>query len=205
MADFDEDQDPAAEPGDQEPGDPSAEALPHAIVVRIAERTMGPNRAKIAKRLQVFADEWLKTRNATKAAVAAGYPDNEHARKQGSHWLRDPRVQKYIQAKEGVNDIRVRQSLKKYSFAAVEELRRMAFDDKVQDTIRYACLKDLLDRAGFKPIEKIATGDLHTLEQELASFREGATAPGGAGKEGNEGDEVVDIDVLPAKGGGGLP
>ncbi|HUJ08606.1 MAG TPA: terminase small subunit [Verrucomicrobiae bacterium] len=55
-------------------------------------------RVRLAPRQRIFADEWLRTFNATKAAQTAGYSEKT-ADVQGSRLLRNVKVEAFIEAK----------------------------------------------------------------------------------------------------------
>ena len=53
--------------------------------------------SKLTKKEQIFADEYIKTTNATQSAIKAGYAENS-ASVTGSKMLRKPKVRQYIDA-----------------------------------------------------------------------------------------------------------
>lgn len=53
--------------------------------------------SKLTKKERIFADEYIKTTNATQSAIKAGYAENS-ASVTGSKMLRKPKVRQYIDA-----------------------------------------------------------------------------------------------------------
>ena len=53
--------------------------------------------SKLTKKERIFADEYIKTTNATQSAIKAGYAENS-ASVTGSKMLRKPKVHQYIDA-----------------------------------------------------------------------------------------------------------
>lgn len=111
-----------------------------------------------------FADEHLRLRekNATQAAINAGY-SSKTAASQASQLLKNPKVLEYLKERKMAlsDDLR-----NEFLFDALEARKAMHkiltspyADDK--DIINVA--KDFLDRAGFKPQDKLeVSGEIKT-------------------------------------------
>lgn len=106
---------------------------------------------------KLFVDEYLKIRksNATQAAINAGYSPKT-ASSQASQLLNNPKVLKYLEERERA----IAQELQEeFIFDAIEArkvLYEIMKDPEARDMDRINAAKDFLDRAGFKPTEKIA-------------------------------------------------
>lgn len=106
---------------------------------------------------KLFVDEYLRLRksNATQAAINAGYSPKT-ASSQASQLLNNPKVLKYLEERERA----IAQELQEeFIFDAIEArkvLYEIMKDPEARDMDRINAAKDFLDRAGFKPTEKIA-------------------------------------------------
>lgn len=99
-----------------------------------------------------FAEFYLEFNNGTLAAIKAGYSEKS-AHVQASQLLKNPKVRDYIE------ELRSRRSE-----AVVNRIGHMAVDvinglyDLAQhaesESVRLNAIKDILDRGGFKPVEK---------------------------------------------------
>lgn len=95
---------------------------------------------KLTKKQEGFAKDYIETGNAT-LAVKENYnvSSDNSAAVAGSRLLRNTKVQEYIESKaEKVSEI-------------VFEIAQFGESDNV----RLSASKDILDRAGFKPVERI--------------------------------------------------
>lgn len=111
---------------------------------------------------KLFVEEYLKLRkkNATQAAVNAGYSEKSAA-SQASQLLKNPKVIKYLKERE---DAIIRELHQEFLFDAVEA-RKVMYEimtkPHAEDRDKLNAAKDFLDRAGFKPTDKIEhSGDL---------------------------------------------
>lgn len=111
---------------------------------------------------KLFIDEYLKLRkkNATQAAINAGYSPKS-ASSQASQLLNNPIVNNYLTIKESAI---VQELQQEFIFDALQA-RKVMFeilnDDEARDIDRVTVARDFLDRAGFKPTDKIEqTGDI---------------------------------------------
>jgi phage terminase small subunit len=98
----------------------------------------------------LFVSEYLRTGNATESAIKAGY-SKATAEVQASRLLRNVKIQEYI--RNAQTDIKAlfMQEAKK-SLLTIMELRD---DEKAPKNVRLKAAQDILDRAGYKPTEKL--------------------------------------------------
>lgn len=112
---------------------------------------------KLTPKQKGFAKDYLRTGNATQAAI-----DNydvkspEVAASMGSENLRKPNVRDYIEHK---------------SERAAEIIYKLAEDSK-NDNVRLGASKDILDRAGFKPIEKSITLNANVEVENIDALKQ---------------------------------
>ncbi len=94
---------------------------------------------ELTKKQKEFADEYLETGNGTQAALKAYDASNENsASVEASRTLRKAKVQKYLEDKAEKAALRV------------EELS----NQNENLSVALNASKDILDRAGYKPVEK---------------------------------------------------
>jgi phage terminase small subunit len=103
----------------------------------------------------IFLQEYLKSGNGKHAAIAAGYSERS-AESQASRMLRDAKVKQYLNKKEANLDRDLREIFVEDAVKAYEVLKEIMLKPDAMDKDRLAAAKDLLDRAGYKPVEKIA-------------------------------------------------
>lgn len=105
---------------------------------------------------KLFVDEYIRLRkkNQTQAAIRAGY-SKKSASSQAYQLLQNPIVLKYLDEKEKA----ITQELKQEFIFDAIEARKVMYEilnnDEARDMDRINVAKDFLDRAGFKPTEKI--------------------------------------------------
>jgi Terminase small subunit len=100
-----------------------------------------------------FAENYLEFNNGTFAAVKAGYSENSAA-SQASRLLKNAKVKEYIEELRTIRRERIMNTLEGYAVEAVKELYGLAMDEEVADNVRLQALKDIMDRSGYKPVEK---------------------------------------------------
>tara|TARA_R100000306_G_C4321916_1_gene115569 strand:+ start:162 stop:569 length:408 start_codon:yes stop_codon:yes gene_type:complete len=93
---------------------------------------------------EAFIDAYCLTGNAKKSAVMAGYP--EKSAKQKGHDLK-------VQFMKEIKD-RIERSVMDAAPVALSAMRSLAAE-AASETVRLAANKDLLDRAGLKPTDRI--------------------------------------------------
>ncbi|MDT2484131.1 terminase small subunit [Enterococcus avium] len=103
-----------------------------------------------------FVKHYLASRkkNATQAAINAGYSEKTAA-SQASQLLKNPKVLEYLKSEEEA----LTQALwEEFTFDALEA-RKVMYDVMknpfAKDSDKLAAAKDFMDRAGFKPADKI--------------------------------------------------
>lgn len=105
---------------------------------------------------KLFIDEYLRLRkkNATQAAINAGYSPKS-ASSQASQLLNNPKVLKYLEEREKAI---IQELQEEFMFDALEA-RKVMYEimknPMANDRDRLNAAKDFLDRAGFKPTDKI--------------------------------------------------
>lgn len=120
----------------------------------------------LSPKKMIFVTEFIRCNNATKAAIAAGYSEKT-AYSQGSRLLKDVEVQRYLNKTEQNLNRDLREMFveeAKRAFVTMIDLMKTS----QQDNVRYSAAKDILDRAGYKPVEKIAADVTHySYEEQL--------------------------------------
>lgn len=112
---------------------------------------------------KLFVDEYLRLRkkNATQAAINAGYSPKS-ASSQASQLLNNPKVLEYLNEREKVI---IQELQQEFIFDALEA-RKVMYEimtkEDAEDRDKINVAKDFLDRAGFKPTDKVEhSGDMN--------------------------------------------
>lgn len=110
----------------------------------------------ITEQRKLFVDEFIKLRckNATKAAIDAGYSPKT-AQSQASQLLKDSNVLKYLEERK--NQLK-RELQEEFVFDALEArkiMHKILNDGEARDADRIKVATDFLDRAGFKASDKV--------------------------------------------------
>jgi phage terminase small subunit len=109
----------------------------------------------LAPRMMIFVTEYLKNgNNATQAAIAAGYSEKS-AYSQASRLLKSVEVQQYLNKTEQNLNRDLRTMFTEDAVKAYTVLLEIMNDPLAQHKDRLVAARDLLDRAGYKPIDKI--------------------------------------------------
>jgi phage terminase small subunit len=103
----------------------------------------------------IFVQEYLKSGNGKHAAIAAGYSERS-AESQASRMLKDAKVKQYLNKREANLDRDLREIFVDDAVKAYKVLTDIMEDPAAQHKDRLVAARDLLDRAGYKPVEKIA-------------------------------------------------
>ena len=105
---------------------------------------------------QLFIDEYIKNRksNATKAAISAGY-SKKTASSQAYQLLQNPIVLNYLNIKEKAIALELQQEFIFDAVVARKIMYQILNNSESRDTDRINVAKDFLDRAGFKPTDKV--------------------------------------------------
>lgn len=114
----------------------------------------------------IFVQEYLKSNNITHAAKAAGYAEGS-AHVQGSRMLKNDKIQRYLNKKEQNLNRDLRELFVEQAQMAFKTMVDLA-ENSPQDNVRYSAAKDILDRAGYKPVDKVvADVTTRSYEDEL--------------------------------------
>lgn len=123
--------------------------------------------AELRPRIMVFVNEYIKSGgNATQAAIAAGYSEKT-AYSQGSRLLKSVEVQQYLNKTEQNLNRDLRQIFAEDAVEAYNVLRMIMLKDDAQDKDRISAAKDILDRGGYKPVDKLITDSEQKLTVEF--------------------------------------
>ena len=103
-----------------------------------------------------FVDEHLKLRekNATQAAINAGYSERSAA-SQASQLLKNPKVSKYLKKRKRLLEQELRDEFLFDALEARKIMYKIMTDTYAEDKDKINVAKDFLDRAGFKPTDKL--------------------------------------------------
>lgn len=103
----------------------------------------------------IFVTEFIKNGgNATQAAIAAGYSEKT-AYSQGSRLLKSVEIQQYLNKTEQNLNKDLRMMFAEDAVEAYGVLKEVMHDKTAPPKDRLAAARDLLDRAGYKPVEKV--------------------------------------------------
>ena len=105
---------------------------------------------------KLFVDEYLKLRksNATQAAINAGYSPRSAA-SQASQLLKNPKVMKYLDKRESAIIQEIQQEFIFDALEARKIMYEIMKDPLAEHRDRISVAKDFLDRAGFKPVDRV--------------------------------------------------
>lgn len=122
--------------------------------------------AELRPQIMLFITEYLKNgNNATHAAIAAGYSERT-ASSQGSRLLKSVDVQQYLNKTEQNLNKDLRLMFVEDAVKAYGVLKEVMNNPTALDKDRLVAARDLLDRAGYKPVDKIVA-DVLGVEQLL--------------------------------------
>jgi hypothetical protein len=128
--------------------------------------------AELTPKQRAFVLEYLKDRNATQAAIRAGYSPNTAA-EQGYELLRKPQVAEFLAQQEQQMVTDLREMFAKEAATAWRIICDIAKGKapngaRVSARTMLDAAKDMLDRAGYKPTDKIQAdvtqdGQIHVV------------------------------------------
>src|SRR5699024_7048506 len=123
---------------------------------------------------KLFVDEYLKFRksNQKEAAIRAGYSPKS-AESQASQLLKNTQVQKYLNEREKQVEADLRQEFMFDALEARKVMYEIMNSKGARDQDKISVAKDFLDRAGFKPVDKLehsGSVDLAKTAKELEEF-----------------------------------
>ena len=117
--------------------------------------------------IMIFVTEYLKNgNNATQAAISAGYSEKT-AYSQGSRLLKSVEVQQYLNKTEQNLNRDLRQIFAEDAVEAYQVLKKIMLNDGAQDKDRITAARDILDRGGYKPAEKLVADVNLSFEDQL--------------------------------------
>lgn len=118
-----------------------------------------------------FVEEFLKLKckNATKAAIAAGYSEKT-ASSQASMLLKHPDVSAYLKQRKAEMAQALRDEFIFDALEAKKEMYKIMTDPDADNRDKITIARDFLDRAGFKPGEEIkVSGQLNNPFADLST------------------------------------
>lgn len=110
----------------------------------------------VSDQQKLFVKEYiaLKCKNATQAAINAGYSPKT-ARQQASSLLSRPNIQEYLKAQKAVLESEIKESFIFECKQAIEVEVEILNNPEASDRDRLTAARDILDRAGFKPTDEV--------------------------------------------------
>lgn len=100
-----------------------------------------------------FIEEYMKDYNATQAAIRAGYSERT-ASTSGYRNINNDELQAELQKQQDVLRTKLQRQFASDAKRAREVMFDIMDDEDSPPNVRYSAAKDLLDRAGYKPVEK---------------------------------------------------
>lgn len=120
--------------------------------------------ADLRPQKMIFVTEYLKNgNNATLAAIAAGYSEKT-AGSQGSRLLKSVDVQQFLNKTEQNLNKDLRMMFTENAVNAFTVLLEVMNDPSAQHKDRLVAARDLLDRAGYKPVDKVVSDVMAVVE-----------------------------------------
>lgn len=111
--------------------------------------------ADLRPQMMLFVTEYLQNgNNATQAAIAAGYSEKT-ASSQGSRLLKSVEVQQYLNKTEQNLNKDLRMMFAEDAVKAYNVMMEIMQSPNAMDKDRLVAARDLLDRAGYKPVDKV--------------------------------------------------
>jgi phage terminase small subunit len=104
--------------------------------------------------IMIFVTEYIKSGNATQAAIAAGYSEKT-AYSQGSRLLKNVEVQQYLNKTTQNLNRDLRTIFTEDAVEAYTVLKEIMLKPDALDKDRIAAAKDILDRGGYKPVDRV--------------------------------------------------
>jgi len=102
-----------------------------------------------------FIDHYCKTGNATQSAIASGY--SKATAKQAGHRLRGQFRQEIEERTK-----KMVQDMVPISLSAIKSL----IEQGDSESVRLAAAKDILDRSGLKPVDRVETTNIEQMSDE---------------------------------------
>lgn len=110
----------------------------------------------LTEQKKLFIEEYLKLRckNATKAAINAGYSEKS-ASAQASQLLKNAEVAEYLKQRKDELGQELRQQFIFDALEAEKAMYEILTNPDAEDKDKISVAKDFLDRAGFKPSDNV--------------------------------------------------
>lgn len=102
----------------------------------------------------LFATSYMKHGNATQAAIEAGYSERT-AKQQGSRLLTNVDIKKYVEKQKANINRDLRTMFVDSAVDAYNVMLQIMNDPLAPPKDRLVAARDLLDRAGYKPVDQI--------------------------------------------------
>lgn len=102
-----------------------------------------------------FIEYYLDLAHVTKAAIQAGY-SKQTAASQGSRLLKNVKIQEYMAQRREERKEAIHLQLASYAEDAIQELYKL-MKEAESESVKMQAIKDVLDRSGYKPVEKQET------------------------------------------------
>lgn len=110
--------------------------------------------ADLSPKQLIFVQEYMRSGNGKQAAIAAGYSEHS-AESQASRMLKNDKVKQYLDKKEANLNRDLREMFVADAVKAYNVLIEIMENPSSMDKDRLVAARDLLDRAGYKPTEKV--------------------------------------------------
>lgn len=111
--------------------------------------------AELRPQMMIFVTEYLRNgNNATQAAIAAGYSEKT-ASSQGSRLLKSVEIQQYLNKTEQNLNKDLRMMFAEDAVKAYNVMLEIMQDPEAMHKDRLIAARDLLDRAGYKPVDRL--------------------------------------------------
>lgn len=108
----------------------------------------------LTEKQEKFVEHYLQTLNVTQSALAAGYSPNG-ASQTGYKILRLPHIAEEVDKRKAELRDEMRDRFLGYAEQAIKTLYNVINDPESANRDKIAAARDILDRAGFKPVEKV--------------------------------------------------
>ncbi|WP_052427538.1 terminase small subunit [Neobacillus niacini] len=115
---------------------------------------------ELTERQKKFAEFYFVLNNGTKAAIKAGYAESG-AHVEASRAIKNPKVKAYIEELQKERRERIQSRLAGMSEKAAEMMFELATTAD-SESVRLTTIKDILNRAGYKAVEKLENKNEHS-------------------------------------------
>lgn len=121
---------------------------------------------ELNERQQQFVINYVDSGHGTNSAISAGYSKTS-AYSTASDLLRNPKIAAAIEGEREARKKAIQNKLAKYAEDAVILLYDLAKSSD-SDSVRMQAIKDILDRAGHKPVDKVENKNEHSGKIEFS-------------------------------------